>query len=137
MFDRKSLLLFLCFLVALLATSGSLFFSDYMKFYPCVMCWYQRVFMYPLLPMFLIAFVKQDAAVLRYSFPLNGLGLGFSIYHLLLYFEVIPETLAPCVEGVSCTVTYIQWFGFITIPMLSFCAFSLLLVFQLFLRRFR
>jgi disulfide bond formation protein DsbB len=132
---NTSALIFLSWLVAIVATIGSLFFSEVMKYYPCVMCWYQRIFMYPMAIIFLISFLQSDTKVVRYTLPLTVLGWAFSVYHLGLYFEIIPETAAPCVEGVSCTIVYIQWLGFITIPMLSFLAFSLLIGLQFLIKR--
>ncbi|NCN41626.1 disulfide bond formation protein B, partial [bacterium] len=124
---KTTVYLYFCWIVALVATAGSLFFSEVMHFYPCVLCWYQRIAMYPLAFIFLAALLTSDSKVLKYTLPLTISGWVIASYHLLLYFEIIPESAAPCVGGVPCTTTYIQWFGFITIPMLSFIAFSLLL----------
>ncbi|WP_082321816.1 disulfide bond formation protein B [Variovorax paradoxus] len=38
----------MAFLVAFASTLGSLFFSEVMKLEPCVLCWYQRIAMFPL-----------------------------------------------------------------------------------------
>lgn len=126
-------LYFVCFAVALVATLGSLFFSEIMGFAPCSMCWYQRIFMYPLVWIFFKGIFDQDSNVHKYSLPLSITGLLFSIYQLLLYFEIIPEEMAPCTAELSCTSTYIQWLGFITIPMLSFAAFSAITAVQVYI----
>ncbi len=127
--------LYLCWIVALVATGGSLFFSEAMQFYPCVLCWYQRIAMYPMAIIFLIAMLRTDYKVIVYTLPLTVIGWIIAAYHLLLYFEVIPESAAPCVGGVPCTTTYIQWFGFLTIPMMSFAAFSILAAIQFKIKR--
>jgi disulfide bond formation protein DsbB len=118
----------LCFLTASIATMGSLFFSEIMEFVPCSMCWYQRIFMYPLVLIFLINLLYPDDKLFKYSMPLVLAGLLFSIYHNLLMFDIIPESIVPCVSGVPCSTEYINWFGFITIPLLSFVAYSVLFI---------
>lgn len=118
----------LCFLVASVATLGSLFFSEIMNFVPCSMCWYQRIFMYPLVLIFLINLLYPDDKLFKYSMPLVATGLFFSIYHNLLMFDIIPASVVPCVSGVPCSTEYINWFGFITIPLLSFIAYFLLFI---------
>lgn len=127
--------LFIAWVVSLVATLGSLFFSEIMHFPPCVLCWYQRICMYPLAVIFLVGLFPLDRSVLRYSLPLVVIGWLISIYHNLLSWGIIPESASPCVQGVSCATVYIQWLGFITIPLLSFFTFTLLLVILLFLRR--
>jgi disulfide bond formation protein DsbB len=94
-----------------------------MHFIPCSLCWYQRIFMYPLVFIFLINLLYPDDKVFKYSFPLVIIGLFISIYHNLLILKIIPETLSPCISGVPCSVDYLNYFGFITIPLLSFIAF--------------
>ena len=116
-----------CFFVASVATLGSLFFSEIMQFVPCSMCWYQRIFMYPLVVIFLIALLYPDGTTFKYAFPLVLIGLFFSIYHNLLMWEIIPESVVPCVQGVPCSTVYLNW-GFITIPFLSLICYSLIAI---------
>ena len=119
---------FLAFLVSLIATLGSLFFSEIMNFIPCSLCWYQRIFMYPLVFIFLINLLFPDDKIFKYSFPLVFIGWIIAIYHNLLMFKIIPENLSPCVQGIPCSVDYLNWFGFITIPLLSFFAYTTVLI---------
>jgi disulfide bond formation protein DsbB len=119
-------IIFLCFLIASGATLGSLFFSDVMGFIPCNMCWYQRIFMYPLVIIFLINLLYPDDRVYKYALPVVTIGLLFAIYHNLLMFGIIPESIVPCASGIPCSTEYINWFGFITIPFLSLCAYLML-----------
>ena len=119
---NQSLILF-SFLISLIATVGSLFFSEIMDFVPCSMCWYQIIFMYPLVLIFLINLLYPDDKIFKYSFPLVLAGLALSIYHNLLMFGIITEEMVPCVQGIPCSTVYINWFGFITIPFLSFLSF--------------
>lgn len=124
----KTTIIFLCFLLASIATLGSLFFSEIMHFVPCSLCWYQRIFLYPLVLIFLVYLLYPDNSIFKYSIPLVFVGLIISFYHNLLLFGIIPESLAPCVSGVPCSTVYINWFGFITIPLLSLLTYTLLFI---------
>lgn len=123
----NSNLVLICFLVACTATLGSLFFSEVMQFVPCSMCWYQRIFMYPLVLIFLVSLLYPDENLFKYAFPIVGIGFFFAVYHNLLMWDIIPETVVPCVQGVPCSTQYLDW-GFITIPFLSLTAYSIILV---------
>jgi len=127
-------LLFLCWLLAGGSTLGSIFFSSVMEFAPCVLCWYQRIFLFPLVIILGIGLFPLDRGVVKYALPLAMAGWLTAAYHNLLYSGIIPEKLQPCSQGVSCTEKYIDLFGFVTIPMLSLVNFSiliaLLIVFQ-------
>jgi len=118
--------LFLAWLVALIATLGSLFFSEIMEFVPCTLCWYQRILMYPLVVIFFMGMFPYDKQVVKFAFPLVLLGWLVALYHNLIHYEIIPESASPCVQGIPCSTKYIQWLGFLTIPMMSFIAFSLI-----------
>lgn len=115
--------LFGAWLVSLVATMGSLFFSEAMGLPPCVLCWYQRVCMYPLAVISTVALVTRDSRASRYAWPLVLSGLAVAIYHNLLYYHFLPESITPCTTGVSCTERQIEWLGFVTIPLLSLAAF--------------
>ncbi len=118
--------LFLAWLSALIAMLGSLFFSIVMEFPPCILCWYQRIAMYPLVATLLIDLLAFPKINFKYSYPLIIIGLFFSIYHNLIHYDIIAQTISPCVSGVPCSTKYIDIFGFITIPMLSFMAFGII-----------
>lgn len=94
-----------------------------MRLPPCALCWYQRVALYPLLAIFTVAILYRDSRVGRYAWPLALFGTATGIYHLLLYYHLIPESIAPCTKDVPCTTRQIEWFGFISIPLLSLMAF--------------
>ena len=95
-----------------------------MQFPPCVLCWYQRIAIYPLVLVISTGIILRDRRMKYYALPVCLGGLLIAIYHNLLYYGVIPESAAPCVEGASCTETHIEWLGFITIPLLSLAAFA-------------
>lgn len=127
--------LFLCWLVACVATLGSLFLSEVMERAPCVLCWYQRIFMFPL-PLILTAgLFPFDLRCTRYALPVAIAGWGFALYHCLLYLGIIPKSLQPCSQGVSCTDAKLELFSFVTIPMLSLLAFTLIVALLLAARK--
>jgi len=117
---------FVVWLVSLVATLGSLFFSEVMGLPPCVLCWYQRIFMYPLVVVTTVGLATGDRRVARYAWPLALGGLVVSVYHNLLYYHLIPESITPCATGVSCTERQIEWLGVVTIPLLALSAFSII-----------
>ena len=121
-------LMLLVWAVSFVATLGSLFFSEVMRLPPCVLCWYQRVCMYPLVAVFAVGMLYRDFGVTRYGWPLVVSGLAIASYHNLLYYHLIPESITPCTTGVSCTSRQIEWLGFITIPLLSLVAFTMIAV---------
>lgn len=117
----------IAWLLAAVATAGSLFFSEVMDLPPCVLCWYQRIAMYPLVLVLAASVLRRDGAERIYAAPLAAVGWSIAVYHNLLYYGLIPQSITPCRAGVSCTSRQIEWLGFITIPFLSLAAFSLIL----------
>jgi disulfide bond formation protein DsbB len=122
--------------VATVSTIGSLIFSEIFKFPPCVLCWYQRIFMYPLVIIFGVTLWKKDKNVIFFALPMTIIGLIISFYHNLLYYKIIPESAAPCTLGISCTTKFIEWFGFVTIPFLSFISFLSITILLLLYRKY-
>lgn len=116
---------YLAWLIAIAGTIGSLYFSQVLHLPPCILCWYQRIFMYPLVFIIGIGLWRNNRELPLYVLPLSLIGLGIAVYHNLLYYHIIPESLAPCSLGVSCTTKQIEWLGFITIPLLSLIGFTL------------
>ncbi len=121
--------LLLSFLVVLASVAGSLFFSDIAGFEPCLLCWWQRVFLYPQAILLLIAFIKKDENLRLHSIVLSAIGGMISIYHTFIQFGVTP--LTPCsASGVSCQLVYFLEYGYITIPTMALTAFVLILLFM-------
>lgn len=114
------------FLVAVLGTLGSLYFSEILRFPPCSLCWYQRIFLYPLVLIFGVALWTEDRSYAKYALPLSIVGLMISIYHNLLYYGFIAEELAPCTQDLSCSSRQLELFGFVTIPFLSMAGFFII-----------
>jgi disulfide bond formation protein DsbB len=119
--------LYLAWVVAVVATLGSLYFSEVMKFFPCKLCWYQRILMYPQVILLGLAAVRKDYGQTVYVLPMTILGACISIYHILLQkTDWLKEVGSAGCGPVPCDVQYINWLGFITIPMLALTAFLLI-----------
>jgi len=121
-------LVFAAWLIATASTLGALFFGEVMKLPPCSLCWYQRIFMFPMTLVLPFALFPFDRNVVRSVLPLAGFGGLLAAVHVLIVEGVIPERIAPCRQGVPCSETVIEWFGFVTIPLLSFAAFATIAV---------
>ncbi len=132
-------LIFICWIIAMSALFGSLFLSEVIGLEPCVLCWWQRVFIYPLAILFMVGMFppdrKMDLSVVRYTLPLAVIGLGFAIYHFLVHSGFIPESLQPCSEELSCAKIDLTLMGFITIPILSIFAYSAIIILLIIYRK--
>lgn len=115
--------------IALMSMVGSLYFSEILLLPPCVLCWYLRICTYPLVVFLGAAILLKNKAIHWYVLPLTLVGLGVSIFHNLLYYKIIPETLAPCVAGVSCTDKFFQLFGFMDIQQMGLVSIVLINIF--------
>ena len=120
--------LFLAFAAGLIATLGSLYFSEIKGYEPCSLCWYQRILMYPFTIILAIAIIKKDNEIALYTSVLSLIGACISTYHVLIQkVSFFTDKAASC-GRIPCTGDYINWFGFITIPMLALIAFIIIFV---------
>lgn len=133
--NKNWAILFSVWVLVTVSTLGSLFFSYIMEFAPCVLCWYQRICLFPLVIILATGLFPLDKRVIDYSLPLAIAGWITAFYHNLLYSGIIPQDLQPCSKGVSCTEKYIDLFGFLTIPMLSLISFSIIITLLILLKR--
>src|SRR5579863_9175209 len=120
--------LWAAFVISSVATGGSLFFSEIAGFVPCELCWYQRICMYPLSIITLLAAIRGDYRIARSLLPLPLVGACVSIYHLLVENGVIAQSSACLVSAPGgCATKWINEFGYVTIPTLALTAFVLLI----------
>ena len=119
----KKYALYFAWAVSLISTIASLFLSDGLHWTPCILCWYQRIAMYPLFVILTVGVLRDSDDLEYFVLPLSIIGLIISFFHNLLQYKIIPEALAPCVAGVSCTIPYHFYFQFLTVPLLSFFGF--------------
>jgi disulfide bond formation protein DsbB len=117
--------LWAAWLVAAIATGGSLYFSEVAHFVPCQLCWYQRICMYPLSITLLVGAMLGDRRAALYSLVFPIVGALIAIRHV--YIEINPEKEgASCRIGAPCSTKWIEEFGYITIPVLALTAFVLI-----------
>lgn len=124
----------LAFLVALVATAGSLFFSEVAGYEPCRLCWFQRIFMYPEVILLGLAWLKKESKIVDYALSLSLIGGLISLYHNYVYYtEKVADFCGLGAAGFSCVTRYFTEFGYITIPLMALTAF-LSLIFLLGIR---
>ena len=115
------LLLPLAFAIALVSTLGSLYYSGIVHFRPCRLCWWQRIFMYPLVPLLGLGWLRRDRGAAIYAIPLALGGLAYGAYHTQLRW--FPEQGSSCEAEAACTSVWVNTFGFVSIPFMAFCGF--------------
>lgn len=117
---------YIAWILSFLAMLISLYYSEIKQYPPCVLCWYQRILMYPLVLIIAVGILRKDKGFPLYVLPLSTLGMFIALYHTVLQYGIIPESVTPCALGVSCSVKYVGYLGFITIPLMSFVTFMLI-----------
>ena len=129
-------LLLIAWLVALVSTLSALFIGEVMGQAPCVLCWFQRAFMFPLAVILAIACYYSDFAIWRYALPLAAIGAALALAHTLLYAGLIPQPIQPCTAtGPSCSGSDMTIFGGMPLPVLALLAFALIAVLLIIIRR--
>ncbi|HEU0081091.1 MAG TPA: disulfide oxidoreductase [Candidatus Paceibacterota bacterium] len=118
--------LLLGFVVSLLATAGSLIYSDVIGFAPCKLCWFQRIFMYPQVVLMGIALWRKDLSMRLYGLVLSAIGAAIALYHYLGQNGVASLPCSAVGYSVSCAEKYVMEFGYITIPVMALSAFVLM-----------
>ena len=113
--------------VALVAMSGSLYLSDVVGFIPCLLCWYQRIAMYPIVLVLGVGLLRRDPTAWRFALPLSLVGLVISLHHVSVQYRPGLEII-ECGTGVSCSARYLAVFGFVSIPVMAAAAFLLISV---------
>lgn len=111
---------------AFVGTVVSLYASDVLGFIPCVLCWYQRIALYPLVIILGVAIWRKDIFVYWYALPLSLIGGLFGFYHSLLQWGILKEGFITCTAGVPCSQVLFSYLGFINFPFLSFLGFVLI-----------
>jgi disulfide bond formation protein DsbB len=114
----------LAFLVALVSTLGSLYFSEILQYVPCELCWFQRIFMYPQVVIFAIALLKNDKGAFWYAIPLSAIGGSISVYN---YWLQLAASATSCAGGASCSDMQFLSYGYITIATMALTGFMLII----------
>ncbi len=118
--------LLIIWIVSLVATLGSLHFSEIKGYEPCEMCWYQRILMYPIFLITTVAYIQKNARIALTTAIFACIGGSISLYHYGIQKLTFLQDTAPACGLVSCTGQYINWLGFITIPFLALIAFVII-----------
>ncbi|MEG0681873.1 MAG: disulfide oxidoreductase [Eubacterium sp.] len=118
--------LLMIWVVALMATLGSLYFSEIRSYEPCELCWYQRIIMYPIVLISTVAIIQKNARIALTTAVFACIGAATSLYHYSIQKLTFLQDSAIACGRVPCTGQYINWFGFITIPFLALTAFVLI-----------
>lgn len=113
------------FLIALAAALGSLFYSNVAGYEPCVLCWYQRIFLYPQVFILGLASIKKDFLAAPYVMLLSAVDAAIAGYQYLLQLNWLPSAVCSA-ETIDCARRYVTSFGYITLPLMSFTAFVLI-----------
>ncbi|OGC69607.1 hypothetical protein A2415_03475 [candidate division WWE3 bacterium RIFOXYC1_FULL_39_7] len=113
--------------ISLAALLGSLYYSEVANLPPCDLCWYQRIAMYPLVIIYMVGILFKDRKLSYYAMPFGFLGLGLSLYQMLLQSGLLSYT-ESCRFGISCLDTSYKLMGVFTIPMQSFVGFLLIVL---------
>lgn len=129
------ILLLLAWSIALAATLGALFVGEIMGQAPCVLCWFQRAFMFPLAIILGIAALRSDAGIWRYALPLSSVGGLIAAYHTLQYFKIIPTPIVQCGVGPSCGGAGMTILGGVPLPLLALGSFAAITVLLFLLRK--
>lgn len=128
--QRKAFLF--SFIVVLIATAGSLFYSEVAGFAPCKLCWFQRIFMYSQVVVLAVALLKNDRTIAVYNLALSSIGALVADYHYLIQIGAAPAVSCSVVGySVSCSETFAPVFGYITIPLMALTAFLMVIFFSL------
>ena len=130
--ENKHLLLWMAFSIALAGTLGSLFYSEVLNYAPCSLCWYQRIFLYPLVVLLGIAAWTKDDKIGKYAIPTAAIGLVIALVHyaeqLLYKVGIVADVINCGLENVSCNYVYLDWYSYVTIPAMSVTAFAAIII---------
>jgi disulfide bond formation protein DsbB len=121
-------ILHFAFLQSLVATLASIYIGEILKFYPCELCWYQRITMFPVPVILGIALYRHDKNAHFYALPFAVVGALIALYHTILYYKTPVEQAYSCALGESCTTRFTGIFSILPIPLLSLVAFGLISV---------
>lgn len=120
--EIRKLSLWLAFIVAAGATAGSLYFSEVANYVPCQLCWFQRICMYPLTGILLVAALRNDRSARWYCLPMLIAGVGISAYHYFIEWKPAFGEGA-CSVGPSCTDIWFRRLGFVTLAFMALAGF--------------
>jgi len=126
---------YIALMQAIVSMLGSLYYSEIRGYIPCQLCWYQRIFIYPIVAIIIVGLIRNDKKLYQYVLPLSIIGWLIASYHVLLQNGIVPETSITCDITASCGTKYVNYFGFISIPVLALIAFSVIIASMLIMKK--
>lgn len=126
--NSRENILFVAWIASVISMFGSLYFSEIMDFVPCKLCWFQRILMYPFVIILGLAVIRKDYQIAFYTMILSAIGGCISLYHYSVQKLPFLSTVAPSCGDTPCTGSYINWLGFITIPLLALIGFTIIFI---------
>lgn len=130
-------ILYFALVQAMLAVIGSLYYSDIKGYVPCTLCWYQRIFLYPLVLIILVGIIRVDKKLHWYVLPMAIGGWAIALYHILIQNNIITEAITPCSIVASCRLNQVEYFGFLTIPVMAFMSFTIIIISMLIYKKYQ
>jgi len=129
--NKQYVSIYCAWVIALVSVATSIFFSYILQLPPCSLCWYQRIAIFPLIIIFCVGLYKRDHNVGLYAIPLIVIGWFISLYHNLIYYNLVAKPISMCSAGASCSERQLDFLGFISIPLMALLSLSLMLFFVL------
>lgn len=126
--DSRENILFIAWIASVISMFGSLYFSEIMDFVPCKLCWFQRILMYPFVVILGLAIIRKDYQIAFYTMILSAIGGCISLYHYSVQKFPFFSTVAPTCGDTPCSGSYVNWLGFITIPLLALIGFTIIFI---------
>lgn len=121
-------------ILSCVSIAGSLIYQLVYLTPVCELCWWQRIFLYPISVITLVALWYRTRETQVTVAILAAFGLWYALYHYYYHFQrfVLGNTLTlPCSYGglmPACTDSPILVFGFATIPFLGIMVFGSMLI---------
>lgn len=109
--------------IAVCATAGSLYFSEFAEMVPCRLCWFQRILMYPIAVIGVVALARRDSQARWYTASLAAIGAAISSYHVFIEWNPQHDSATCELFGPACSVIYFRTFGFMSLATMALCGF--------------
>ncbi len=126
---------YIALMQAIISMLGSLYYSEVRGYIPCQLCWYQRILIYPIVVIIIVGLIRNDKKLYHYVLPLGIIGWLIAFYHVLLQNGIVSETSITCDITASCGSKYVNYFGFMSIPVMALIAFSVIIASMLVMKK--
>ncbi len=117
--------LYAVWVIAMLATFGSLYLTEVQSLPSCHLCWYQKICMYPLAAITGLAAWRGYLGIAVYLLPQTVIGFILALFQILIQSFSI-RGIFPiefCTPGPDCAKTIAFGIDSLSLPILSSIAF--------------